>query len=200
MIQTLIKKWLLLALCGVLNAIISVIYFSHAGNGFHTTSAVVSLGEFTLAGGACMMAAGIWSFGKNRFLLLLLSGLASSALGLLFILWRGPLAFRTIALLIVVMAMSIGIYELAAVRTFRRQLAEDWLLRAAGAASVGFALAFLAFAFHWIKLDQPGSPGQSLRWMGFYFGFCAICMPGLALQSRHQCLFQSGRKEALPPL
>jgi uncharacterized membrane protein HdeD (DUF308 family) len=134
----------------------------------------VILGWLTLAAGACMIAAGIWRRGRSW--LLALNGLACSALGAAFAFWTGPLAFRTVALLIVVMAMSAGIYELAAARTSRRPL--EWLLGLAGTVSVGFALVFLAFVFRWIRLE-PG-PAQTLLWLGSYFGFSAICMLGLA--------------------
>src|SRR5579872_6872482 len=181
MILTLIQNWWLLALCGVLDAIISVIYFSHAGNGFRATGTVMFLGPLTLAAGACTTAAGIWSSRKGKFWFLVLNGLACSALGLIFSFWTGPLGFGTVALLIVVMAISIGIYEWATARTLRRHLADEWLLGAAGVASAGFALAFLALVFGWIKLE-PESPAQTLHWLGSYFGFSAICMLGLALR------------------
>ena len=190
MFQSQIKGWLLLALCCVLDAIISVIYFDHAGHGFRATSTVVLLGEFTLAAGACTIAAGISSSRNGNYWLLVLNGLACSALGLIFTFWKGPLGFRTVALLIVVMAMSIGIYELAILRTLRRHLADEWLLGLAGVSSVGFALAFLAFVFRWIKLE-PRSPGQTLLWLGTYFGFCAICMLGLALRTNSKGLGQA---------
>lgn len=184
------KKWMLLALCGVADAMISVIYLNHAVQGFHAASTVVFVGMLTLAAGACTIAAGVWSSRNNKSWLLVLNGLACSALGLILSLWTGPLAFRTVALLIVVMAMSIGVYELATARTLRRGLADEWLLGVAGVASVGFALAFLAFVLRWIKLDHPGSPAQSLRWLSSYFAFSAICMLWLAL--RPHSLSQSG--------
>lgn len=187
MMQTVIKNWWLLASAGVLYAIISILYLIRQNTdgplGFHGWHGmVVLLGKLTLAAGACTIAAGIWSSRKGTSWLLVVNGLACSALGLIFTFWTGPLAFRTIALLIVVMAMSIGIYELATARTLRSHLADEWLLAAAGVASVAFALAFLAFVFRWLKLE-PGSPAQSLHWLGTYFGFGAICMLGLALHS-----------------
>lgn len=181
MIQTLIMNWLPLALCGVLYAIISVVYFNYAGHPFHATSAVMFLGKLTLAAGVCTIAAGIWSSRKGKSWLLVLNGVAGSALGLIFTFWTGPLAFRTIAIFIVVMALSIGIYELVTARTLRHHLADGWLLGAAGVASFAFALAFFAFVFGWIKLE-PGSPAQTLLWLGSYFGFSAICMLGLTLR------------------
>jgi uncharacterized membrane protein HdeD (DUF308 family) len=188
-IQMLIKNWWLLALCGVLDAIYSVMnFFMQRPDGslalrpfVNNRSTVVHMGMLALAAGACTIAAGIWSSRKGKSWLLVLNGLACSALGMIFTFWTGPLAFRTVALLIVVMAISVGIDELATARTLRRHLADEWLLAAAGVVSVGFALSFLAFAFGWIKLE-PRLPDQSLFWLGSYFGFSAICMLGLALR------------------
>ena len=164
-----IKNWWLLALSGVLDAMYAALNFFTSDP--VRMSTVERMGLLALAAGACTVAAGLWSFKRGASWLLVLNGLACTTLGLLLAFWRGPLAFRTIALLIVVMALSAGIYELADRR--RR------LLSAAGLASIGFALAFLAFVFHWIKLD-PSSPHQTLFWLGSYFAFTAICMLWLA--------------------
>jgi uncharacterized membrane protein HdeD (DUF308 family) len=196
LIQTLIRNWWPVALCGVLDAIISAVYLSHAGRGIDAVSTVVLLGRLTLAAGVCTIAAGLWS-GRSNSWLLVLNGVAGSALGLILAFWKGPLAFRTVALLLIVMALSIGIYQLASARKLWRGRVEEWLLGAAGVASVGFALVFLAFAVRWIKLE-PGSPAQTLRWLGGYFGFCAICMLGLG--PHNQGVSQSGPREALPRL
>jgi uncharacterized membrane protein HdeD (DUF308 family) len=206
LIQTLSKNWWLLALCGVLDAIISVIYLImqdtsgpltfHAWNG-----TIVFLGKLALAAGACTIAAGIWRSTKGKCWLLVLNGLALSALGLIcsyFVRFR--ISFRTVALLIILMAMSIGMLELLTARTLRRQrhIADGWFLGLAGVASVGFAVAFFALGFRWIKIE-PGSHSD-LLWLGSYFGFSAICMLGLALRLHSQGLSQSGQRDALPPL
>src|ERR1700730_4220501 len=136
--QTLIKSWWLLALCGVLDAIISVINFDHAGNGFHG-NAVMQVGMLALAAGACTIAAGMWSSKNRRSWLLVLNGLALGALGLILTgIFGSRIQFRTIALLIVVMGTSLGVYELATARTSRRQrhVADEWFLGLAGVASV----------------------------------------------------------------
>jgi len=135
------------------------------------------MGMLAVAAGVCTIAAGSWSSRKGKSWLLVLNGLAFSALGLIFVFWKGRLAFRTVALLLVVMAISIGILELATALTLRRHVADEWSLGLAGAVSVGFALAFLALAFQWIKPKQPAS---IFLWLSSYFGFSAICMLGLA--------------------
>jgi uncharacterized membrane protein HdeD (DUF308 family) len=194
MMQTLMKNWWLLALCALLDAMYAVLnFFMQRPDGslmlreFVQRGTVVQMGMLALAAGACTIAAGIWSSSTGRSWLLVLNGLACSTLGMILTFWKGPLAFRTVALLIVVMAISIGVYELASARTWRPHLANEWLFGAAGAGSVGFALAFLAFVFRWIPLD-PGSPAQTLHWLGAYFGFTAVCMLGLALHLRRQGL------------
>jgi uncharacterized membrane protein HdeD (DUF308 family) len=206
MIQTLIKNWWLLALCGVLDAIMSVIYLimqdtdgSLTLRTYAVESTVVFLGKLALAAGVCTIAAGIWRSTKGKSWLLVLNGLALGALGLIcYQLTHYQVSFRTIALLFVVMAMSAGIFELVIARTLRRQrhVADERLLGLAGAASVGFALAFLALAFRWIKLD-PGSHADFL-WFGSYFGFSAICMLGLGLRLRSLGPSPSGQWESLP--
>ena len=204
MIQTLIKNWPLLALCGILDAIISVIYLimqeTDGPLAFHSwNGTVVFLGKLALAAGACTIAAGILRSTNGKCWLLVLNGLALGALGLIqygFV--RFPISFLTVALLVILMAMSIGVLELIIARTLRRQrqVADGWFLALAGVASVGFALAFFALGFHWIKIE-PGSHAD-LLWLGSYFGFSAICMLVLSLRLHGQDLSQSSQREGLP--
>ncbi len=206
MIQTLTKNWLLLALCAVLNAIISVIYLIMQDTDGPLTlqswnGTVVFLGKLALAAGACTIAAGIWRSTDGKCWLLVLNGLALGALGLIqYGLTRFRISFLTVALLIILMAVSLGILELIIARTRRRQhhVADGWFLALAGVASVGFALAFFALGFRWIKIE-PGSHAD-LLWLSSYFGFSAICMLVLALRLHSQGLSQSAQREALPPL
>jgi uncharacterized membrane protein HdeD (DUF308 family) len=194
MAQILVKKWWLLALCGVLDALFAILIFlmgSPDGSPnlrtfIHSRDALTQLGVLALAAGVCTIAASVWSSGKANSWLLVLNGLACSSLGLLVILGATrPITFRTIALVIVIMAMSIGLYELAAARTLRGHPIDQWLLGVAGVVSVGFAVAFLAFVLRWIKLD-PSPSAQTFNWLGSYFGFTAICMVGLALRPNGQ--------------
>ena len=204
MIQTLTKNWMLLALCGVIDAIISVLYLiMQQADGPLTFNAwngtVVFLGKLALAAGACIIVAGIWRSATGKCWLLVLNGVALAALGLIqYALTRFPISFLTIALLIVLMAMSLGILELLTARTLRRQsrIADGWFLTLAGVASVGFALAFLALGFRWIEIE-PGSHSD-LLWLGSYFGFSAVCLLGLALRLHSLGRSQPGQMEALP--
>ena len=206
MIQTLIKNWWLLALCGVLDAIYSAVnLFMQEPDGslalrkYALQSTVVLLGKLALAAGACAIAAGLWRSKQGKSWFLVLNGLALSALGLVLNGILGlAISFRTITLLLVVMAMSIGIFEFVIARTMRRQrhVADEWFLGLAGAASVVFALAFLAFGFRWIEM-QP-RPHADFVWFGSYFGFSAICMVGLALRLHSLGLSPTSQSEGLP--
>jgi len=186
MMQTLIKRWWLLALCGVLNAIFSAMMFlilSPEGPPMlrifrQVRSTAAQLGMLALAAGICTIVTGIWSLRKGSSWLLVLNGLAYGVFGLL-VRANGPVTFRMVALLVVVMALSIGMYELATARTLRGHLAGEWLLGVAGPVSLGFAVVFLAFVLRWLKLD-PGPSAQTFNWLGSYFGFSAICLLGLA--------------------
>jgi hypothetical protein len=147
------------------------------------------------------IAAGLWRSTRGKSWFLVLNGLALSALGLILNgIFGFRISFRTIALLLVVMAMSIGIFELVIARALRRQrhIADEWFLGLAGAASVVFALAFLAFGFRWIELEPR--PHADFLWFGSYFGFSAICMLGLALRLHTLGLSQSGPWKGVPAL
>ncbi len=202
MTQSLVKNWWLLVLCGVLDALLAAMIFLMASPDgssnlrifMHSRNAITPLGGFALAAGICTIAASVWSPRKDHSWLLVLNGLACSSLGLLVTLRAtGSITFRTIALVIVIMAVSIGIYELATARTLRRRPIEEWLLGAAGVASIGFAVVFLAFVLRWIKLD-PSPSAQTFHWLGSYFGFTAICMVGLALRRSGLGVRMSSRK------
>jgi uncharacterized membrane protein HdeD (DUF308 family) len=147
LIHTLIKNWWLLALCGVFDAVLSVIYFMH-DTGFNTMNPVLLIGKLAVAAGAFTIAAGIWRSTTGKCWTLVLNGLALGALGLLFNgIFGFRISLRTIALLMVVIAASSGILYLATARALRRQrrVADGWFLGLAAAASVGFVLGFLAF-------------------------------------------------------
>lgn len=190
MAQSLGKNWWLLVLCGVLDGLFAImIFLMGSPNEFpnlrtfiHSRNAPTQLGLLALAAGVCTIAASVWGSRKDSSWLLVLNGLACSSLGLLVALGSTrSIGFRTIAVAIVTMAMSMGFYELATARTLRGHLIDEWLLAAAGVVSVGFAVVFLAFLLRWLKLD-PSPSAQTFNWLGSYFGFTAICTAGLALR------------------
>jgi uncharacterized membrane protein HdeD (DUF308 family) len=203
--RALAKTWWLLALCGILdamNAAMNLVMLNPVGSlssrRFAMPDAVWYMGMLALAAGACATAAGLWSFGRDNSWLLSLHGLALGAFGLIGVtpLVRGPLSFRPVSLLFVVMAVSIGAFALGAARTMRSG-ASRWFLSVAGAVSVGFAFSFFAVGFDLVKLEPQGA---FWIWMSSFFSFCAIFMLWLALRLRSQSLSQSGQSEVAPRL
>ena len=184
MLTKLIKNWLLV-LAGALQALFAVVNLLMQDpdavtlRKFMTENTTVLQAKLSLVAGVCTIAAGIWTSGRAKSWLLVLNGLALSVYGLLPVIWADrPLSFRPyFALLLVVMAMSIGIVALTRARTVRGHVTDRWLLGLAGTASVGFALAFFALDFRWITLGQPRS---LFLLLALFFGCSAICLLGLA--------------------
>ena len=210
--QTLTKNWWLLALTGVLCAILSVIYlviYDTTPNVYgdrgvqmlvNRFALAVLVNRFTLAAGACTIAASIWRSAKGISWLLLANGLVLSVYGLMPLFWRGPLSVRFFQLLVVMMAMTFGILALTIARTLRGRVADEWFFGLAGAASVGFALAFLALVNNWIQLEHRLYHPSIFLWFFFYFGFSAICMLGLALRLHKLGTSQSDHWNPSTPL
>lgn len=185
--QTQAKNLWLLALCGVLEAMLAIMNFLMMDPGdspilriLSAKDVMVDMCLLALAAGVCSVVAAIWNTREARFWLLFLHGLALSAYGLVPLLWKGPLMLRPyFALLLMLMAACVGIFALVTAMSVRHHVADKWFLGVAGAASAGFALAFFALDFNWITFDQPGS---SFILMGSYFAFSAACLLGLALR------------------
>jgi len=142
--QAPMKSQWLLALCGILDATISVMYLILYDNGrlgpltVHAFNGMVQLlTRLAMAAGVCTIAAGILRIAEGKSWLLVLNGLVFSAFGLIPLVWRGPLGFDRIALLLVAMAITIGILALAMARTLRRSVADEWFFGLAGASSIG---------------------------------------------------------------
>lgn len=201
MMQTLSKNWWLLALYGILHAIISAVYFDHAGRGFALKGTMMLLGKMTVAAGACAIAAGVWRSRTGKSWLLVLNGFALSALGLTFNgIFGFRISLRTVALLMILTAISFGIFQLVIARTLGSlgHATDEWFFGIAGAASIVCALPFSVLAFRWIRLG-PGTHVDLLLF-GVYFCLTAICMLALALRLQSLGRSQSNQWQDLTPL
>jgi uncharacterized membrane protein HdeD (DUF308 family) len=177
------SRWLLAA-AAALEVLVSLAYLNLAGRSFHIATVVLFIGIPTLFAGVCVIAAAALRLASGRSWLLMLNGLACLALGTVFTFEMGrAVAFRSIALLVVIMAGSSAVYAALAARVARHRALGEWLAAAAAILSVGFTAAFLGFAMRWIPL-KPVGPSQTLHWLGSYFGFSALCVLALALRIR----------------
>ncbi len=183
MYENLMKNWLIV-LAGVLQATFAVLNLlmrdpdSVLLRRFITENPSLFQAQLALAAGLCTIAAGIWRPGRSKSWLLGVNGLALAVYGLVPAIWADrPLSFRPLfALLLVVMATTIGILVLADARTVRG--VREWFLGLAGTAAIGFAVAFLALDLRWIPIGQPGS---FFLLLGSFFASSAICLIAVAV-------------------
>jgi hypothetical protein len=200
------KIWWLLALCGIIDAMYAAMNLlmmnpdrSLSLRRFALPDQVWDMSVLALLAGACAIAAGLWNSGRGNSWLLSLHGVALGAFGLIGVspLVRGPLSFRPISLLFLLMAVSLGAFALRTARTPQSGVPDRWFLTVSGTVSLGFALSFIAVGFGWLRL---GPPHSFWIWMGSYFGLCAIYMLYLALRAYGQRVSLSGPREFLPPV
>lgn len=186
MIRALSNTWWLLALCGVLDAMQAAINLAMLNpdtsltfRRFAAPDGVWDMSMLALTAGACAIAAGVWNAGRDNSWLLSLHGLALGAFGLIGIspLVRGPLSFRPVSLLFVVMSVSTGAFAFGTVRRLRSSSPGRRFLNLTGIGSIGFAISFFVVGFARIRLEPPQ---LFWIWMSAYFGFCAIFMLWLA--------------------
>lgn len=201
---TLSKTWWLLALCGILNAMYATLYLllmnpllipRTIGS---TSDAGWDLGLFALLAGACAIAAGLWTVGKDHSWLLSLHGLALGSFGMIVVSMGNsprPLSFRSVSLLFTVMAVSAGAFALETAKVRRRGARERWFPIAAGAALIGFALSFIAVGFQIVRLEAP----TFFSWMSSYFVLCAVFMLWLAFRAHSRAAGQSGQADPFLP-
>jgi len=163
---------------------------------FELATAVWDMGILALAAGACAIAAGLWSIGRDHSWLLSLHGIALGVFGAIAVssLVKGPLSFRPVSLLFTVMAASIGAFALATAQTQRRGSRGTWFL--IGAASISFAFSFIAVGF-FFRLKPPQ---MFFIWMSSYFVLCAVFMLWLGLRLHSHAIGQTGQMAPLSPL
>lgn len=197
MVETLTRNWMLLVVFGILDAIISVAYsvmwYTDGPVTFHSwNGTIVLLGKLAIGAAFVAIAASLWRASRGKCWPLALHGFALGALGVILYGFTGfRISLLTIALLIVVMAVTLGILALILSQSLghRRRTADRWVSSLVGVAAGGFALTFLALGFRWIEIG-PGSH-VDLFWLGAYFAFSAACLLALALRLRGRDLLTS---------
>jgi hypothetical protein len=200
------KTWWLLAVAGIADAMSAAMNLlmmnpdrSLSLREFALANQVWDMSMLALLAGACAVVAGLWNSGKDYSWLLSLHGVALAAFGLIGLspLVRGPLSFRSISLLFVVMAVSIGTFALRSAPTSQNGVLDRWFFIASGAVSLGFGLSFIAVGFGWLRL---GAPYSYWIWMSSYFGLAATFMMYVALRAYGQGVSQSNPRELTPPI
>jgi hypothetical protein len=173
------KIWWLLALCGVVDAIIATLNLLMMDL---DRSVGWDMSVLAIVAGACTIIAAVWNSGRGNSWLLSLHGLALGTFGLIGVspLVRGPVSFRPISLLFVLMAVSVGAFAWRTARTLSTAGTDRWFLIVSAMASICFAFSFIAVGFGWVRLTPPHS---YWIWMSSYFGLCAIFLLYVGLQA-----------------
>jgi hypothetical protein len=190
--RPLIAGWWMLALCGIADVMCGAMHLlmlkAMLNNSWFSriwSTGPMYIGLFALFAGTCAIAASAWNFRRGDAWLLSLHGLALGAFGLIGVtpLVKGPLSFRPVSLLFVLMAVSAGAFAFGSARTLRSGSLERCFLILCGAASFAFAFSFVAVGFGWIRLR----PWYSYWiWMSSYFALCSAFMLYLALRVRNR--------------
>lgn len=173
-----------LVLAGAFHAVLAVLFLLTRPPYYEAVRRLIGENPATLEAklavpaGLCTLAAGVWIAKRMKSWLLVLGGLAFSAYALIPEIL--PLSFYPFfALLLVTMTLSIGILALTKARNDEIRVSGKWLLRLAGAGSVGLALALLIWdwAVRWFCL-----PGLLALLLAALFGFTAVSIFGLAFR------------------
>jgi hypothetical protein len=179
--QAFTRSWWLLALAAVFEAMYAIINLvmqrpdgSLALRTFALRPTVQHMGLLAIAAGVCIVACGIWGGRRPGTWPVIVNGAAFTTLGLILRFWKGPLGFRTIALLLIVMALSLGTAAL-------REVGRSSVGRLASVILGGFALMFLVLGLGWFR---PVGPEWLNVWMGAFFGFSALCLATFAMRLR----------------
>lgn len=184
------KIWWLLALCGAIEAGSAAMNLlmldpdaSLGLRRFGLPNAGWDMSVLALTAGICAIAAGVWDRGRDASWLFFLHGLALGAFGLIGLspLARGPLSFRPISMLFVLMAVSAGAFALRYAQASRSSPIGRWFLNVCGTVLVAFAASFAIVGFGWVRLEPPDA---FWIWMSSYFALCALLLLYLALRGQ----------------
>lgn len=140
---------------------------------------------FSFADGVLAIASGIRgaTHSRERWWVLVLSGIAGIAVGVLFVLFPllSTMAYALFAVMVVAgWAIATGVLEIAAAIRLRREIEGEWLLGLAGALSVLLGIGLIALA--WI---DPGVTVLSIGWLiAIYALIAGIALIVLALRLR----------------
>jgi hypothetical protein len=173
-------RWLLF-LCGACEAVSAILYFKHAERGFHSTISLHLVAWLALAAGAAAIAAAIWPYRRDAFLIVL-HGASLFALGLLLSgAFGSRVSLRAIASLVALAAASASLIAFRAALRLGREsrVSRAQVARLVALAALIFAISFVVLASGVFR-SAPGSNPEMI-WLGIYFAFSAVAT--LALTS-----------------
>jgi uncharacterized membrane protein HdeD (DUF308 family) len=168
MLETLSKRWWLIALRGVLAILIGLAAFVWPGP---TIIALALLfGAYMLVDGVLALIAAISGRGGDRWWLLLLEGIVGVLAGIMAFIWPGLTALVAVYL-IASWALLTGVLEIVAAIRLRKQIEGEWMLVLGGVLSILLSILLIVL---------PGAGATALVWvLGAYailFGVMLIAL------------------------
>ncbi len=168
MLETLGKRWWLIALRGVLAILIGLAAFVWPGP---TIIALALLfGAYMLVDGVLALIAAISGRGGDRWWVLLLEGIVGVLAGIMAFIWPGLTALVAVYL-IASWALLTGVLEIVAAIRLRKQIEGEWMLVFSGVLSILLSILLIAL---------PGAGATALVWvLGAYailFGVMLIAL------------------------
>ena len=169
MVQVLARNWWALALRGLFGIIFGLIALFAPG--LTLIALVILFGAYSLVDGVFGVVAAVRAAeAHHRWGWLLVEGIAGILTGIITFVWPGITAI-VLLYLIAAWAIVTGVLELIAAARLRGQIANEWMLLLAGAASIIFGL---------ILITRPAAGALALIWLiGIYalvFGILVLIL------------------------
>jgi uncharacterized membrane protein HdeD (DUF308 family) len=172
-VDSLARNWWVVFLRGLAGIIFGLITFFEPG--ISLAALVLLFGAYALVDGVLSIATAVRRRGADRWLLLLLEGIAGILAGLATFFWP---AITAIVLLYLVAAWALvtGVLEIAAAIRLRKAITGEWLLALSGVASVILGV---------LLMIAPG-PGALavVIWIGAYAFVFGALLIGLSFRLR----------------
>jgi uncharacterized membrane protein HdeD (DUF308 family) len=173
MFELMTRHWWVLALRGAFAILFGITAWVWPG--ITVWALVVLFGAYALVDGVIALAEAFRDTAGGPRGMLLLSGVAGIALGILALVWPGITAF-VLLMLIAAWAVATGVLEIVAALALRRELKGEWAYVLTGAISVIFGI--LLFAW-------PVSGAVAIVWLiGLFSILFGAAMVGAAFRLR----------------
>jgi uncharacterized membrane protein HdeD (DUF308 family) len=176
-------KWWAFALRGLAAIVFGVLAIIVPG--LTLVALVLLFAAFAITDGVFALIGGFRARAGSPDWWMILGGIASILVGVLAVIWPGPMTFALVVL-IGSWAIVTGAFEIAAAYRFRERIRGEWLMALDGLVSILFGLFVLLF---------PGPGALALVWLiGAYAIASGIVLIALAIR-----LFQRHRDRAGAP-
>lgn len=171
--DTLARNWWAVALRGAAGILFGLITFFAPG--ISLAALVLLFGAYAFVDGIFAIVSAVRHRTTDRWWLLLLTGLAGVAVGVMTLIWPGITAL-SLLYLIAAWALVTGVLQIAAAIRLRKVITGEWLLALGGIASIVFGVLLALF---------PGAGALAVViWIGAYAFVFGVVLVALGFRLR----------------